>query len=88
RKDQKNSIRKGAQLVSISCWHPDVIEFIESKNTPGKLTKFNMSVMCTDKFMEAVQQDLEWDLIFPDYEQFPSEYKKEWNGDINQWKYG
>ncbi len=85
REDQKNFIRKGAQMVTLSCWHPDVIEFIEAKKTPGRLSKFNMSVLCTDDFMTAVVMDFPWKLVFPNYEDFPSEYKEHWNGDIQSW---
>jgi len=85
RKDQKNFIRKGAQMVTMSCWHPDIIEFIEAKKTPGRLSKFNMSVLCTDDFMAAVVMDMQWKLVFPNYEAYPSEYKEHWNGDLHSW---
>jgi ribonucleoside-diphosphate reductase alpha chain len=85
RKDQKNFIRKGAQMVTMSCWHPDIIEYIEAKKTPGCLSKFNMSVLCTDDFMTAVAADLPWRLVFPNYEDFPDLYKKHWNGDLDAW---
>lgn len=86
RKDQKNFIRKGAQMITMSCWHPDIIEYIEAKKTPGRLSKFNMSVLCTDKFMQAVENDKDWELIFPNYEKYPALYKKHWDGNINKWK--
>ena len=85
RKDQKNFIRKGAQMVTMSCWHPDIIEYIEAKKTPGRLSKFNMSVLCTDEFMLAIKMDRSWQLVFPNYEQYPSEYKANWNGDLATW---
>ena len=85
RKDQKNFIRKGAQMVTMSCWHPDIVEYIEAKKTPGRLSKFNMSVLCTDDFMEAVVKDKPWSLYFPNYESYPKTYKDDWNGDINGW---
>jgi ribonucleoside-diphosphate reductase alpha chain len=50
----KKKIRKGAQMLIIDIWHPDIIEFITAKQTPGRLTKFNMSVNCTDNFMQKV----------------------------------
>ena len=84
-KNEKNFIRKGAQMVTMSCWHPDVLEFIEAKKTPGRLTKFNMSVLCTDEFMNAVENDQPWELVFPNYEDFPSDYKREWNGNLMDW---
>ena len=85
RKDQKNFIRKGAQMVTMSCWHPDVVEFIDAKKTPGRLSKFNMSVLCTDDFMTAVAMDMPWKLIFPNYEKYPTEYKAYWDGNIQSW---
>ena len=86
RKDGKIKIRKGAQMVTMSCWHPDIEEFITAKQTPGKLTKFNMSVLITDKFMYCVENGLKWNLEFPDYESHPDEYKNIWDGDIKKWK--
>lgn len=85
RKDQKNFIRKGAQMVTMSCWHPDIMEYIEAKKTPGRLSKFNMSVLCTDAFMEAVKKDQPWELCFPNYEAYSKLYKKEWTGDLDKW---
>lgn len=85
KKNEKNFIRKGAQMVTMSCWHPDVIEFIEAKKTPGRLSKFNMSVLCTDSFMESVKMDSSWKLVFPNYEKYGKQYKEIWNGDINAW---
>jgi ribonucleoside-diphosphate reductase alpha chain len=82
----KKKIRKGAMMAVLDCWHPDVVEFITAKQHPGRLTKFNMSVNCTDDFMEKVINcdDDNWDLIFPDttFEK----YSAEWDGDINTWK--
>lgn len=85
RKDQKNFIRKGAQMVTMSCWHPDIIEYIEAKKSPGRLSKFNMSVLCTDDFMNAVLTDSKWDLVFPNYESYPKTYEQSWDGNINSW---
>jgi len=86
RKDQKNFIRKGAQMVTLSSSHPDIIEFIEAKKTEGRLTKFNMSVLCTDKFMKAVEKDEPWDLVFPNYEEYSALYKSSWDGNFNKWE--
>ena len=82
----KIKIRKGAQMVTMSCWHPDIEEFITSKQTPGRLTKFNMSVLITDELMKAVKNNKPWNLEFPDYENVPDVYKDEWDGDITKWK--
>lgn len=84
-KEGKKKNRKGAQMVTAYIWHPDIEEFITAKQTPGRLTKFNMSVLLTDKFMEAVINDKQWDLVFPDIESNKELYKKHWNGDIESW---
>ena len=86
RKNAKQKIRKGAQMVTMSCWHPDIEEFITSKQTPGRLTKFNMSVLVTDELMEAAKNNQPWNLEFPDYEKRKDEYKNEWNGNLKEWK--
>ncbi len=82
----KVKIRKGAQMVTMSCHHPDIEEFITSKQTPGRLTKFNMSVLITDDFMEAVKNNKSWNLEFPDFDKHKPEYKKIWDGDLKKWK--
>lgn len=56
--------RRGAQMGVIRVDHPDVEEFIHIKNTLGKLERFNMSVMVTDEFMQAVKDDGDFDLRF------------------------
>ncbi len=82
----KKKIRKGAQMVTMSVYHPDIEEYITAKQTPGQLTKFNMSILVTDDFMKAVENGLPWHLEFPDYETAKVEYKKYWNGDLKAWK--
>lgn len=82
----KVKIRKGAQMVTQSCWHPDIEEFITAKQTSGRLTKFNMSVLVTDAFMEAVKSNSSWNLEFPDYEAADTAYKNEWDGNLELWK--
>ena len=82
----KKKIRKGAQMVTLSTWHPDIEEFITAKQTPGRLTKFNMSVLVSDDFMSAVKNNLPWDLEFPDLDKAKSEYDKLWDGNLRKWK--
>ena len=128
KKRGKIKIRKGAMMGVLDVWHPDIEEFITAKQTPGRLTKFNMSVNCTDEFMQKVievekiarelvertalhkemsnDKSMEadkvnasetidkllaklneanhWDLIFP--ETTAPQYKKEWTGNIVEWK--
>ena len=82
----KIKIRKGAQMVTMSCWHPDIEEFITAKQTPGRLTKFNMSSLITNDFMQAVENNLPWNLEFPDFEDNVARYDAEWDGNIKAWK--
>lgn len=80
----KNKIRKGAQMVTMSCWHPDIEEFITAKQTPGRLTKFNMSVLVSDAFMNAVENNLPWTLEFPVTAH--KQYDNLWDGNLTKWK--
>lgn len=82
--DEKIKIRKGAQMAVLSVWHPEIEDFIVAKQTPGRLTKFNMSVGITDGFMKAVELNKDWQLIYPDTDH--PRYELEWNGDIDDWK--
>jgi ribonucleoside-diphosphate reductase alpha chain len=52
----KGKIRKGAMMGVIDVWHPDVVEFITAKQSAGRLSKFNISVNCTDEFMDRVNE--------------------------------
>ena len=56
--------RRGAMMATMRCDHPDVEKFISAKQDPVRLRMFNMSVLITDPFMEAVKADAEWDLVF------------------------
>ncbi|MGE0666018.1 MAG: adenosylcobalamin-dependent ribonucleoside-diphosphate reductase [Sphingomonadales bacterium] len=56
--------RRGAMMATIRCDHPDVEAFIAAKQDPGRLRMFNMSVLVTDPFIEAVKADGTWDLVF------------------------
>jgi ribonucleoside-diphosphate reductase alpha chain len=56
--------RRGAMMATLACDHPDIEDFIAAKQTPGRLTNFNLSVLVSDAFMAAVKDDAPWDLVF------------------------
>ena len=56
--------RRGAMMATMRCDHPDVEAFIEAKKDPARLRMFNLSVLVTDPFMEAVKNDGPWELVF------------------------
>jgi ribonucleoside-diphosphate reductase alpha chain len=56
--------RRGAMMAVMRCDHPDIIEFIEAKQTPGRLNMFNLSVLVSDALMQAVKEDATWQLQF------------------------
>lgn len=56
--------RRGAMMATMRCDHPDILSFITAKQDPARLRMFNVSVLCTDRFMDAVKRDKQWDLVF------------------------
>ncbi|MBE9568931.1 MAG: adenosylcobalamin-dependent ribonucleoside-diphosphate reductase [Proteobacteria bacterium] len=57
--------RRGAQMATFDVGHPDVLDFIRAKREDGRLRQFNLSLLITSEFMEAVKNDAPWPLAFP-----------------------
>ncbi len=57
--------RRGAQMGTFDVSHPDVKDFIRAKREDGRLRQFNLSLLITDGFMQAVEDDADWPLLFP-----------------------
>ena len=71
--------RRGAQMATFDIGHPDVMEFIKAKREDGRLRQFNLSLLITQEFMEAVKLNADWPLSFP---MTPEEVKSD-NIDVN-----
>jgi ribonucleoside-diphosphate reductase alpha chain len=56
--------RRGAMMATLRCDHPDIEAFIEAKRDRERLRNFNLSVLVTDRFIQAIRQDEPWDLVF------------------------
>jgi len=56
--------RRGAMMATLACDHPDIETFIDAKRERGRLTNFNLSVLVSDAFMDAVKAGAPWDLKF------------------------
>lgn len=71
--------RRGAMMATMRCDHPDVEAFITAKSDPARLRMFNMSVLVTDAFMEAVKADGPWELVFGDKVYHTVQARDLWN---------
>ncbi|MBI3290474.1 adenosylcobalamin-dependent ribonucleoside-diphosphate reductase [Candidatus Microgenomates bacterium] len=81
---QQGGSRRGALMLMINDWHPDVLEFITVKQDLTKIPGANLSVCVSNAFMEAVKNDSDWQLIYPDLD--TPGYDELWDGDIEKWK--
>ena len=57
--------RRGAQMATFDVGHPDVVDFVRAKREDGRLRQFNLSLLVTDEFIQAVKDDIDWKLAFP-----------------------
>jgi len=81
---QQGGSRRGATMLMLHDWHPDVEEFITVKEDLTKINGANLSVCVSDAFMEAVKADGDWNLEYPDLDD--PNYDKDWDGDLIGWK--
>ncbi len=81
---QQGGTRRGALMLMLWDWHPDIEEFITVKQDLNKINGANLSLCISDTFMEAVEKDKDWPLLFPDIKD--PEYDQKWTGDMETWK--
>ena len=81
---QQGGSRRGATMLMLWDWHPDIEDFITVKQDLTKINGANLSVCISDAFMEAVKKDADWDLVYPDLSD--PRYDDEWDGDIAGWR--
>jgi len=80
---QQGGTRRGALMLMLWDWHPDIEEFITVKQDLNKINGANLSVCVSDAFMEAVKRDSDWDLMFPDVTD--PDYDIKWDGYLPNW---
>ncbi len=81
---EQGGSRRGATMLMINDWHPDIEEFISVKHTPGEFENANMSICISDSFMAALKEDADWSLVFPNTKD--PEYNELWDGNLYYWR--
>lgn len=80
---QQGGTRRGALMLMLWDWHPDIEEFVTVKQDLTKINGANLSVCVSDAFMEAVKNDADWNLLFPDTQD--PDYDTKWDGYLPNW---
>ena len=80
---EQGGSRRGALMLILNDWHPDIFSFIGSKRQSGNITNANISVGVSDELMAAVKADADWELAFPDTRD--PDYDELWDGDLSTW---
>jgi len=81
---QQGGTRRGALMLMLWDWHPDIEEFITVKQDLTRINGANLSLAISDKFMDAVEKDSDWPLTFPDTKD--PQYDEKWDGDLEKWQ--
>jgi ribonucleoside-diphosphate reductase alpha chain len=83
---EQGGSRRGALMLQLHITHPDILDFIDAKRITGHIENANLSVQITGEFIEAVEKDTDWKLIFPDTRN--EHYSSLWGTqckDIHEW---
>ena len=81
---QQGGTRRGATMIMLWDWHPDIEEFITVKQDLSKINGANLSVCISDAFMQAVKKNKDWNLVYPDLDD--PRYDSKWNGEMDEWR--
>lgn len=81
---EQGGSRRGALMLILEDWHPDLLEFIKAKRDMQAINNANISVAISHAFMEAVREDANWNLEFPDTQD--PEYDELWDGSMQRWR--
>jgi ribonucleoside-diphosphate reductase alpha chain len=81
---QQGGSRRGALMLMMWDWHPDIEEFITVKKDHARMVGANLSVCISNDFMQKVKEGGNWQLLFPDTSH--PKYNEIWDGDLEKWK--
>lgn len=81
---EQGGSREAALMFVLHDWHADLLDFIDMKKTNGAISNANISIAISHAFLRAVENDEDWDLIFPDTSH--EHYNRMWDGNLTKWK--